>query len=63
MCDKLELFKGRVIDGHAPFLDSKDLTAYALSGIATDHECVTYEYAMERAEKWNDNSDPRRKCN
>lgn len=47
MCDKLELFKGRVIDGHAPFLDSKDLTAYALSGIATDHECVTYEYAME----------------
>ena len=34
-------------DGHAPFLSSGDLAAYALAGIATDHECVDYEYAME----------------
>lgn len=32
---------------HAPFLPPGDLAAYALAGISTDHECVTYEYAME----------------
>lgn len=46
MHEKLNLFQGRVRDGHAPFLDDGDLCAYALAGIATDHECVDYEYAM-----------------
>ncbi len=49
MMAKLDLFKGRVSDGHAPGLSEKDLTAYALAGIATDHEGVTFEYA--RAER------------
>lgn len=47
MHEKLALFRGRVCDGHAPFLSSGDLAAYALAGISTDHECVDYEYAME----------------
>lgn len=47
MHEKLSVFKDRVRDGHAPFLSSKDLAAYALAGISTDHECVTYEYAMK----------------
>lgn len=46
MHEKLNLFQGRVRDGHAPFLDAGDLCAYTLAGISTDHECVDYEYAM-----------------
>lgn len=49
MHEKLNLFQNRVRDGHAPFLSPGDLAAYALAGIATDHECVTYEYAMEES--------------
>lgn len=51
MYEKLSLFKDRVCDGHAPFLEHGDLNAYALAGISTDHECVTYEYAMEECRK------------
>lgn len=47
MHEKLSLFQNKIRDGHAPFLRSGDLAAYALAGIATDHECVDYEYAME----------------
>ena len=44
---KLELFRKRVIDGHAPGLSPEDLSAYALAGINTDHECIDYRYALE----------------
>lgn len=44
---KLELFSDRVRDGHAPFLSDTDLQAYAMAGIATDHECSDFEYAMK----------------
>lgn len=47
MLEKLALYKSKIIDGHAPFLDNKDLTAYIFAGISTDHECVDYNYAME----------------
>lgn len=47
MHEKLSLFQNRIRDGHAPFLEAGDLAAYVLAGIATDHECVDYEYAME----------------
>lgn len=47
MMEKIELFKGKIIDGHAPFLDGKDLSAYILAGISTDHECIDFNYAME----------------
>lgn len=47
MHEKLGLFQDRIRDGHAPFLEEGELAAYALAGIATDHECVDYEYAME----------------
>lgn len=46
MYRKLQLFENKVCDGHAPFLGEKDLQAYAMAGIATDHECSTFEYAM-----------------
>src|SRR3712207_3889372 len=48
MMEKLNLFYGKPIDGHAPGLSDKDLGAYAMAGIMTDHECVTYDYAIKQ---------------
>ncbi len=36
------------IDGHAPLLSGKELNAYVLSGIGSDHESVSYEEAREK---------------
>lgn len=47
MVKKLDLFKNKPKDGHAPFLQDKQLSAYALAKIKTDHECIDYEYALE----------------
>ena len=44
---KLELFDGKVKDGHAPGLTDEQLSAYVLAGITTDHEGTTYEYVMK----------------
>lgn len=43
---KLDLFKNKVRDGHAPFLAEEDLQAYVMAGISTDHECSDFQYAM-----------------
>lgn len=51
MMKKLELFKDKNIDGHAPMLEDYDLTAYALAGIKTDHEATTYEYAKKEVQR------------
>jgi len=47
---KLESAKkyGKVIDGHAPGLRGADLQKYVSAGISTDHECFTYEEAVEK---------------
>lgn len=47
---KLELAKSRNkrIDGHAPFLSSKDLCAYISSGVKSDHECTNPKEAIEK---------------
>lgn len=45
---KLELFDGRVVDGHAPGITGNALQAYAAAGIHTDHESVTYGEALEK---------------
>ena len=46
MHSKLDLFRERVRDGHAPFLGEADLQAYVMAGITTDHECSDFDYAM-----------------
>ena len=38
----------KLIDGHAPGLRGDDLKKYAEAGISTDHECFTYEEAIEK---------------
>ena len=40
--------RGRVIDGHAPFLSAKALCAYAGAGIRSDHECTNAQEAIEK---------------
>ncbi|NLK98353.1 adenine deaminase [Defluviitalea saccharophila] len=49
MFEKLDLFRDKVIDGHAPFLSNEQLASYALAGIATDHECCDFEYALKES--------------
>lgn len=48
LLDKIELMKGKTIDGHSPGLTAKKLQAYRLAGVETDHECVDYASALER---------------
>lgn len=39
---------GKIIDGHGPEIAGKDLNAYVVSGVKTEHECSTVEEMMER---------------
>lgn len=39
------------IDGHAPGLRGDSVTKYISSGISTDHECFTYDEALEKLQK------------
>lgn len=45
---KLDLFKERFIDGHAPGLRGRELNAYLLGGIRADHEITSPEEAREK---------------
>jgi adenine deaminase len=45
---KIEIAKGKRIDGHAPMLSGKGLYAYLTAGIRSDHECTTPKEAMEK---------------
>ncbi|PZQ96705.1 MAG: adenine deaminase [Cereibacter sphaeroides] len=48
---KLEVFRGRHIDGHAPLLRGNDLNGYISAGIRTEHEATTAEEALEKLRK------------
>lgn len=48
---KIAAAEGRTIDGHAPGLHGKELSAYAAAGIRSDHESTTLEEGRERLEK------------
>ncbi len=39
---------GKPVDGHAPGLRGTDAAKYIAAGISTDHECFTYEEALEK---------------
>ncbi len=47
---KIEVVRaaGRHIDGHAPRLTGKDLCAYLAAGVGSDHECTTFDEALEK---------------
>ncbi|WP_158839225.1 adenine deaminase [Polaribacter sp. L3A8] len=39
------------VDGHAPGLRGDDVTKYIAAGISTDHECFSYDEALEKLQK------------
>ncbi len=45
---KINLARGKVVDGHAPGVTGKNLTAYIAAGIFSDHESVSLEEAREK---------------
>jgi adenine deaminase len=45
---KLALAEGRPVDGHAPGLSGRDLSAYISAGMGSDHECTTIDEAREK---------------
>jgi len=48
---KLEAFRGRHIDGHAPLLSGRDLNAYVAAGIRTEHEATHAAEAVEKLQR------------
>jgi adenine deaminase len=48
--DKIEVAErlGRHVDGHAPGLSGRALNAYLAAGVRSDHECTTFEEALEK---------------
>ena len=51
MFSKLLLFENRTIDGHAPYLPNRELSAYKMAGVDTDHEATSFEYALEEVRR------------
>ena len=45
---KIESAWPRHVDGHAPGLTGPGLNAYVAAGVRSDHECTTYEEALEK---------------
>lgn len=39
---------GKIVDGHAPLLYDKDLNAYVVAGVQSDHECSNIKEAMDK---------------
>jgi adenine deaminase len=48
MLSKIEAARGRVIDGHAPGVTGKELSAYIAAGMRSDHESVSLDEAVEK---------------
>ena len=48
MLKKLDYFKNTVMDGHIIGLSPQQLASYRLAGIATNHECISYDEAKEQ---------------
>jgi adenine deaminase len=49
--DKLVAFDGRPLDGHAPLVRGKQLSAYACAGISSCHESSEFDEAREKLRK------------
>src|SRR4029077_6669111 len=45
---KIAAGKGKIVDGHAPGLRGRNLNAYALAGVRSDHESTELEEAREK---------------
>mgnify|MGYP001180866108 CR=1 FL=1 len=45
---KIIMADGKKIDGHGPMIEEKDLNAYVVAGISTEHECSTVKEMLNR---------------
>ena len=48
MLDKIDLFKHKALDGHAPDMSGAMLNAYVAAGVQSDHECTAVAEAREK---------------
>ncbi|QWC00549.1 adenine deaminase [Mycoplasmatota bacterium] len=48
---KIDKYKNLIVDGHAPNLSKKELNAYVLAGVKTDHECVSPDELIEKVKR------------
>ncbi|MFP4477915.1 MAG: adenine deaminase [Candidatus Izemoplasmatales bacterium] len=48
---KINNYSDLTVDGHAPELSKKELNAYVLSGVKTDHECSTPQELIEKVKR------------
>ncbi len=46
--EKILAIGNKIIDGHCPTVTGKDLQAYRVANVMTDHECLNYEEAKEK---------------
>ncbi|GAI74563.1 unnamed protein product, partial [marine sediment metagenome] len=46
--NKISLARGKVVDGHAPGVTGKNLSAYIAAGIYSDHESVSLDEARDK---------------
>lgn len=46
--NKIEAANGKIIDGHSPFLEGKELNAYKVAGVMTEHEASTVKELIDR---------------
>jgi len=46
--DKLVMAGEKIVDGHGPNIEGKDLNAYVAAGVHTEHECSTIEEMLDR---------------
>jgi adenine deaminase len=51
LLQKLALFPQGPVDGHAPLLSGRELNAYRLAGIGSDHECTLLSEAREKLDR------------
>lgn len=49
--DKMMIAQHKIIDGHGPIIKEKDLNAYIINGIKTDHECGTLKEMEDRLDR------------
>lgn len=49
--DKMMIAQDKIIDGHGPVIKDKDLNAYVINGIKTDHECGNLKEMNDRLDR------------
>ncbi|MFQ5455382.1 MAG: adenine deaminase [Nitrospirota bacterium] len=49
--EKIGLVRDKRVDGHAPGLKERELNAYIMAGITSDHECTSMNEAKEKLQK------------